>query len=342
MSQKAPENADAPRGEAAEAVVKRRRGFSPIWLIPIVATVVAASLAYQAIQERGPQVVIVFESAEGLEAGKSKVKYREVEIGTVDLVRIVDLKHVEVHCSLDKATRPHLTEDTKWWVVRPRIGAGGISGLETILSGAYLTAQFGKDGGKTQRKFVGLEEPPLADGGALGLVLEAGSLGGVAVGNAVYYREVPVGFVVSSALAKDGSKVRIRVKIAARHASLVHSNSVFWNAGGITADLGLHGLHIHAESLKALLLGGIAFAAPRTPGHPVSEGSVFQLHPEAKDKWLKWQSEYRPKGDDAEKHGALARFFHHEGKSEAEAKEEASDPEEHKHGFMGGLFHRGD
>jgi paraquat-inducible protein B len=470
MSESSPTN-----GGGAEAVVSRRRGISSIWLIPIVVAVVAVVVAYEAIQERGINVVIIFESAEGLVAGKSSVKYRDVEIGSIEDIEFRDVDHVEVHASIHKGAVPFVTEDATWWVVRPRVSAGGISGLETIVSGSYLTFEPGTEGGKPTREFTGLEEPPipsrdrpglvlalhtdhlgglstgtrvyfrdipvgdvihtalakdgkavdvkivieqkygplvtstsrfwnaggvdisigpggldvkteslasmLAGGvafdspaggepvkagdafwlhrswadvhktasshGGLGLVLEAGSLGSVSPGNPVYYREVPVGQVVSAELSKDGSKVRTRVNIERRYATLVRSNSVFWNASGITADLGLHGLHLHAESLKSLLMGGIAFATPPHPGHTVSEGSVFRLHPEAKKDWLEWETDYTPKdGDPPEKHHLLGKFFHHEDKNEEEAKQEDPTPEpteeEHKHGFMHRLFHRGD
>ena len=473
MSESGPSSGGA--SEAPEVVVEKGRGLSPIWLIPIVALIVAGVLAYQAIQERGPKVVIVFESAEGLEAGKSKVKYREVEIGTVDLIRLQDRQHVEVHCSIDKGAAPYLTKSAKFWVVRPRVGSGGVSGLGTLISGAYLTLRAGKTGDPPERRFTGLEPPPLAAGdepglrillhtdhlggldtgdpiffrdvhvgdvarwelskdgktvdvqvvigeshahlvrsnsrfwnaggvelslgsggldikteslqsilaggvafdspdggdpakagdafwlhssradvaktskahGGLRLVLETGSLGGVADGNAVYYREVPVGAVISHELAKGGGKVRITVNIETRYASLVRSNSAFWNASGISADLGLHGLHVHAESLKALLSGGVAFATPPKPGHTVSAGSVFKLHAEAKDDWLEWETDYSGKdGDGEKKQGIIGRFFHHEDKTEEEAKQEEPTPEptheEHKHHFLHGLFHHGD
>jgi paraquat-inducible protein B len=473
MSESGPTNGGA--SEAPEVVVERGRGISPIWLIPIVALIVAGTLAYQAYQNRGPRVVIVFESAEGLEAGKSKVKYREVEVGTVDLIRIRDPEHVEVHCSLDKGATSYLTQSTKFWVVRPRVGSGRVSGLETLISGAYLTFRPGNPDDPRERRFTGLETPPLfAEGepglrillhtdhlggldtgdpvfyrdihvgnvagwelskdgktvdvqveidashaslvrsnshfwnaggvelslgsggldvkteslqsilaggvafdspgggdpakagdafwlhrsradvaktskshGGLRLVLEAGSLGSVSDGNAVYYREMPVGAVISHELSHDGSKLRIAVNIEPTYASLVRSNSVFWNASGISADLGLHGLHVHAESLKALLSGGVAFATPPKPGHTVSEGSVFTLHAEAKDEWHKWETDYSAKdGGGEEKHGIIGRFFHHEGKNEEEAKQDDPSPEptpeEHKHHFLSGLFHRGD
>jgi paraquat-inducible protein B len=461
-------------GDVPDAVVERSRGFSPIWLIPIVVAIVAGSLAYRAIQEQGEKVVLLFESAEGLEAGKSTIKYRDVEIGTVDLIQFRDVSQVEVHVSISKRAAKAAVEDTLWWVVRPRFGGGGISGLSTIVSGAYVTIQPGKPGGKKKREFLGLEEPPIPerdlpgiqlvlhsdqlggveagssiffrnldvgdvlqhslgeDGkmveikivirekyaplvkstssfwnaggvdvkvgasglevkteslqsiltggvafdspavgatakagdafwlhgsqsdvektrlthGGLGLVLETGALGGVALGNPVYYREVPVGSVVSHELSKDGSQVRIKVNVDRQYASLVRHNSVFWNASGISADLGLTGLHVHAESLKSLLTGGVAFATPPKPGHTVSEGSVFRLHPEAKKKWLEWQTDFEPsQGDPPEKHSAIGRFFHHEKKTEKEAKKDDPTPEpsedEHKHGFLHKLFHRG-
>lgn len=461
--------------DVPDAIVGKSRGFSPIWLIPVAVAAVAFSLAYQSYQNRGANIVVVFDSAEGLVAGKSKVKYRDVEIGTVELVRFRDLEHIEVHCSMDKGAVKYLTEDATWWVVRPRLTGAGISGLETIVSGTYLTFEPGKPDAKPAREFTGLLEPPIPsrdkpglefvlhtdklggidrgssvfyrnievgdvldyelaeDGkivdiriavmkkyahlvtnrsrfwnaggidisvgpggldlktesvqsiltggvafdspgkgkpaanddafwlhdswasvhktpqthGGLGLVLVTGSLGGVAAGNPVYYREVPVGSVVSHELSKDGSQVRIKVNIERRYASLVRHNSVFWNASGITADLGLTGLHVHAESLKSLLAGGVAFATPPSPGHTVAEGSVFHLSHEAKKKWMEWETDYEPKSDDPpEKHGALGRFFHHEDKSEEEAKQADPTPEptadEHKHGFLHKLFHRKD
>jgi paraquat-inducible protein B len=472
MSESGPPSGSA--SEAPEVVVESARRISPIWLIPIVAAIVAITLAYRAIQERGIEVTILFESAEGLVADKSKVKYREVEIGTVDDVALRDVDHVVVTCTLDKEAASYLTESALFWVVRPRVGSGRISGLGTLVSGSYLTLRPGKEDDAAAREFTGLEVPPLADDdepglplvlhtahlggldagspvffrdihvgdvlsyklaqdgrtvdvhvaigsshvhlvrtnsrfwnaggvelslgsggldikteslesilaggiafdspaggdaakpgdaywlhtsradvestakihGGLRLVLETGSLGGVAPGNPLYYREVPVGAVVSHELAKDGKKVRIHVNVERKHASLVRSNSVFWNAGGISAKLGLTGLHIHAESLKALLTGGIAFATPPQPGHPVSAGSVFPLHPEAKDTWLKWEADFTPKGDGQEKRGLIGRFFHHEGKSEEEVKQDDPTPEptheEHKHHFLHRLFHGGD
>jgi paraquat-inducible protein B len=470
MSESGPTNGggDAP----AEAIVeKKRRGVSAVWLIPIAVVIVAAGVAYQAIEARGVSVVVVFESGQGLVAGKSNVKYRDVIVGSVDLVEIRDPKHIAVHVTLGKAADAYMIEGAKWWVVRPRIGLGGVSGLGTLMSGSYVTFEPASKSGARKEEFVGLEDPPFSGEGLSGLriilhseglaglhpgapvffrdirvgevlhytlgsdgntvdiqaliqeehahlakstsrfwnaggvevsvgsggltmkteslasilaggvafdspaggdpakegdafwlatsyadslktrkthgglrvELEAGALGGVGVGNPVYYREVPVGAVVSHELSEDGSRVRVRVNIEPRYATMVRSNSIFWNAGGITAKLGLTGLKVHAESVKALLSGGIAFATPPKPGHTVKAGSVFQLHPEPKDEWIDWETDYEPKeGDDKEKHSALGRFFHHKGKSEEEAKQQDPTPEpsheEKKHGVLHKLF----
>jgi hypothetical protein len=162
-------------------------------------------------------------------------------------------------------------------------------------------------------------------------------------GDFVLYREERVGAVVSHSLSTDSRTVRIHLNILSRYASLVRSNSVFWNAGGVTADLGLTGLHMHMESLEALLAGGIAFATPDKPGGRVKAGSVFKLHPEVKDDWLKWRpllwrgpANKHPGGAAAkkeEKHG----FFHHGDKSEEQTVVDGPKPaaeDEEKHGFF--------
>jgi paraquat-inducible protein B len=189
--------------------------------------------------------------------------------------------------------------------------------------------------------------------GGLRVVVEAAHLGGVTVGDPVSYREMTVGAVISQELVTDSRKLRLHLNVQERYASLVRTNTVFWNASGLSADLGLTGLHIHAESMQALLSGGVAFATPDPPGNLAKAGSVFKLHKEVKDKWLKWDpvlwrgarhedsqakageeakasekaatdSEAAPKKDSP---GLIARFFHHEGKSEEEA---AKDAEPHK------------
>jgi len=188
-----------------------------------------------------------------------------------------------------------------------------------------------------------IEEAPYRYGG-LALIVTAPELGGIKTGDRVYYREEPVGAVVSHALSSDRSQVRMHLNIMNRYASLVRTNSVFWNASGISVDLGLKGVHIRTESLEALLAGGVAFATPDSPGARVKAGSVFKLHPELKDEWLKW-SPGNLAGDPGS--GSSGVFHHHEGKDEkqAGADHDPSQPDPaqgHKHGFFSRVFHGGD
>ena len=147
------------RDELPEVEVKKRRGISLVWLIPLVAGAIAIWLAYTTLQEKGPKITVMFDNAEGLEAGKTLVKYRNVEVGLVDEVRLSDdLSHIVVTASLDKTMEPHMKEGTRFWIVRPRVGFGGVSGLGTLLSGAYV--EFDPGEGQPAHDFVGLAEPP--------------------------------------------------------------------------------------------------------------------------------------------------------------------------------------
>ena len=250
--------------EAPEVVVESGRGISPIWLIPVVAVLVAITLAVQAVRDRGVEVTILFESAEGLEAGKSKVKYRDVEIGTVDDVELRGPEHVAVTCTLRKDAAQYLTESAVFWVVRPRVGGGRISGLGTLVSGSYVTLQLGKVGDKRKREFTGLEVPPLAaeDEPGLSLVLHTDHLGGLDAGSPVFFRDIHVGDVLKYELAEDGKNVDVHVAIGSSHSDLVRTNSRFWNAGGVELSLGSGGLDIKTESLQSILAGGVAVDSP--------------------------------------------------------------------------------
>ncbi len=468
---------EASGPSAAQGNVRKAR-MSPVWVIPIVAIALAGYLGYRTISEKGPEVTIYFETGDGLEVGKTKVKYKDVEIGSVTSVAVRhESPQIVVVCQLTTRTDGFVLEGAEFWVVRPRFGAGGVSGLGTLLSGAYINFVKGPEGGKPARKFVGLDAPPamspndprlrvllharalgslnpgapvyyrqirvgsigknslskdeegveievliepehaalvhsnshfwnaggidvtlglgkmdihseslvalLIGGiafdspgggepaakdtkyllhksraeiedaawlyGGLQVVVEAVQTGGVKEGDFVYYKEVRVGSVISTALSNDSRNVRIHMNILSRYAPLVRSNSVFWNASGISANLGLTGLHIHAESLESLLAGGIAFATPDSPGDRVKSGSVFRLEPEVKDDWLKWSPELSrgpaqkraggAKEADGKEHHGVAKFFHHEKKSEDDVAGEQHPKDSKKHGFFHKMFH---
>ena len=268
------------RGELPEVEVKKRRGISLVWLIPLVAGAIAIWLAYTTLQEKGPQITLVFDNAEGLEAGKTRVKYRNVEVGLVDEVRLSDdLSHIVVSASLDKAMEPHMKEGTRFWIVRPRVGFGGISGLGTLLSGAYV--EFDPGEGKPARDFVELAEPPPITSEKPGtqFVLRTDHLGSIGRGAPVYYRSIPVGQVLGSELAEDKRGLTVNVFVEAPNDQLVRPSSRFWNASGVNVSVGADGVDVSMESLEALLTGGIAFDTPDIdkPGEQAAAGTAFPL-----------------------------------------------------------------
>ena len=265
-----------------EAEVHRRRGPSPVWLFPIVAALIAGGLAIRAIGERGPTITISFETASGLEAGKTTVRFREVVVGTVEDIRVGD-DHASVLVSveIEKYAEAALHEGTRFWVVRPRIGLEGVSGLATLVSGSYINMDaIHESDAKIVRRlsFVGLEEPPLDAAGArsMQIVLTAKRLGSLGLGAPVYYRDIEVGKVVRYQLVDDGS-VEIDVGIESMHAGVVHENSSFWDVSGIDVSGGLSGIEVDFESMRSLLAGGIEFDTLGQPGAGAKSGARFPL-----------------------------------------------------------------
>lgn len=265
-----------------KAVVQKKRQISIVWIVPLAAILIGGWLAFKGLSEKGPTVTISFESAEGLEAGKTKVKYKDVEVGKVENIRFSeDLSRVLVTAEFVKETEPYLTENTRFWVVRPRVTASGVSGLGTLFSGAYIGMDPGKKG-RAERSFKGLEIPPVVTADIPGhdFLLKATTLGSLDVGAPVYYRQIQVGQVISYELDKDGKSLRIKIFINAPHDKLVHQNTRFWNASGFDLKLDASGLKLNTESVVSIMLGGIAFETPTTleKGGPVKEGHVFRLY----------------------------------------------------------------
>ena len=264
------------------AVQERRRRFSIVWIIPIVVVLVGGWLAYTTIAEKGPTVTIDFKTAEGLEAGKTKVKFKEVEIGTVDTITIKpDLSGVTITASLSKEVEGHLTSETRFWVVRPRLGAGGVSGLGTLLSGAYVEMDPGGPGAPT-KTFVGLELPPLVRSETKGKTfdLKSEKLGSFSYGSPIYYRGFKAGQVLGFELAEDHKTVDVHIFVNEPYDALVHEHSRFWNVSGVHVTLDANGMDVRTESLEALLQGGIAFETPSSlkEDRPAAEGRVFALY----------------------------------------------------------------
>ena len=262
-------------------VEKRRFKESLIWLVPALAALVGLSLVIHSWLQTGPQVVISLQSAEGLDAGKTPVKYKNVVIGRVKKIRLSpDRSHVLVSVALEKSAEGFATKGTRYWVVRPRIGLGGVSGIDTLFSGAFIGADVGESD-DPQENFEGLEAPPAVRHGELGrsFLLHSDDLGSLDVGSPVYYRRIQVGRVASYTLDKDGEGVSLHIFIDGPNDRFVSRSSRFWNASGVDLSLGANGLKLNTQSLAAVLAGGVAFQDPPGPhdSTPAPEDTSFKL-----------------------------------------------------------------
>jgi paraquat-inducible protein B len=272
------------RDAIPEAVVAPRWHAAPwlVWLIPLIAALIGGWILAHSILTRGPTITIIFKNADGLEAGKTKIKYKEVDIGDVKSIALTkDRSRVVVTAQLAKGSDSFLREDTRFWVVRPRIGAGGISGLSTLLSGAYI----GLDAGKSEEErdeFVGLDVAPLVltDLPGRRFVLHADHMGSLDIGSSIYFRRIEVGQVVAYELDKQGRGVIIHVFINAPYDQYVTNNTKFWNASGIEVTLDANGFKVQTESLTSVIAGGITFQTP--PDQPITaaanENARFTLY----------------------------------------------------------------
>ena len=240
-----------------------RQRISVIWLVPLVAALAAGWLGWHSLSERGPTITITFTSAEGLAAGKTKIEHNDVELGTIETIEPTpDFTHVIATARVSKVVEDHLTEGTRFWIVRPRFSAEGISGLSTLISGAYVELDPGQ--GPPARHFTALEEPPVVTANEPGTTytLHATRLGSITQGAPVYYRGFSVGQVLGYGLSDADGSVSVRIFIRSPHDRLVHEGTRFWNASGIAVIAGNEGIKIQSESLWTLLAGGIDFDVP--------------------------------------------------------------------------------
>jgi len=269
--------------EVPDAVVERRRHRSSqlIWIIPIIAAIIGISLAVKSYMERGPVITITFKSGEGLESGKTKIKYKDVQIGEVKSIAIAkDRSHVVVTAELSKEAEGLLVEDTKFWVVRARISGGGISGLSTLMGGSYIGVDAGTSS-EQKDKFNGLERPPVVTMDAPGrqFVLHTKDIGSLDIASPLYYRRMQVGEVVAYELDKDGNGVTLKIFVRAPYDQLVKANTMFWHASGIDITFDSNGVKVNTESMASILLGGISFQSPedRVDAPPAGANSTFTL-----------------------------------------------------------------
>jgi paraquat-inducible protein B len=272
-----------PLPSAPRRAALRRRRFSFVWAIPIIAAIIAGYLGYRTIIEQGPLLTLSFDTAEGLAAGQTQVKYKAVALGTVDSIDLSsDNSHVIVKVRMNNVGRRFLTSHARFWVVRPRFTPGDLSGLDTLVSGAFIAVDPGLSGGTYRNSFVGLEEPPGVRSNEPGntYVLKADSIGSLDTGSPVFYRDVQVGEVLGYDLGNGLGPVTINIFVKAPFDNLVKQQSHFWNASGITANLTGGGFHLEFQSLQAIVSGAVAFDIPpdAQTGPPSADNSVFYLY----------------------------------------------------------------
>ena len=277
-----PENQGVPYVPESRNVPGKRTRLSLVWIVPIVAAIAGVWVAVTRILAEGPKITIVFRSAEGLEAGKTKIHYNGVDVGTLTAIRLSD-DHQRVIATAQMApkTESFLVDDTKFWVVTPRIAGGTVSGLGTLLSGAYIGMEIGQAKEK-RRDFVALAEPPVVTGDVPGrfFMLKTSTLGSLEYGTPIYFRRLQVGEVASYVLDDDGQGLTVKVFVKAPYDQYVTPNTRFWHASGIDLSLTASGLSVQTQSLVSILIGGIAFETPATgPVLPAAAAdTVFTLY----------------------------------------------------------------
>ena len=242
--------------------LKRKRGISPIWILPLIAVVIAAWLVYKSLMDAGIDVIITFKNAQGIEAGKTQVIYRGMPIGLVKSLQInKDFRSVDVHVRFVKEAGNQLKKGTQFWKVEPEISTRGITGLDTLLKGNYITMMPGE--GEETDRFEALQEPPPVKTDAPGLHVSAltDDLGALKVGSGIYYKGVKVGEISQTHL-NGNTDVTLDLFIYKKYSELVKKTTRFFNISGITFEGGLSGFTLKAESLESLFLGGISFLDP--------------------------------------------------------------------------------
>ncbi len=264
-------------------IIKPKSRFSAIWILPIIASLIGIGMVYHHWQNKGFEIVVIFDNAMGLEAQKTKVKFRNVDIGVVRSINFTeDGESIEANIEIDKDMQGFLRSDSQFWVVRPRIGNGGVSGFSTLLSGAYITIDPGKSDYYSQR-FFGLENPPISSPTSKGIKLKLHSDGGksITVGNPIIYRGFQVGAVEQVEFDIENRRVVYEVFIEAPYDSLITTNTFFWNSGGVSVSATTEGVTVDLASIESFLAGGVQFDVPEDLelGQRIAETREFKLYP---------------------------------------------------------------
>lgn len=279
------ENADTSGPDPVRVAPPRRR-LALVWIVPLLAVCLSLGLGIKALLERGPEITLEFARAEGLEANKTRLKYKDVDVGTVKEIRVSENRaSVRVKVQVNNDASDLLAEDSRFWVVRPRVSAGGISGLATLLSGVHIAIDPGQSAERS-RKFTGLEDPPAitSDRPGRAFGLSSDTLGSLDIGAPVYFRRIQVGRVTAYSMQPDGRGVDVQVFIDAPYDRFVSPRSRFWHASGVDVSVNSEGIKLNTQSMVSLVLGGVAFSSPEydsgeTPV-PAAASTSFVLHPD--------------------------------------------------------------
>lgn len=281
-------NPDTPSNDRpAKPVVKSRRQarVSWIWLVPLIAALVGASLLFRDWLHAGPTITISFDTADGIEVGQTQVRYKEVVIGTVTHVDVSkDRKNALVRAQINRDSADYVARSgSRFWVVRPRLGISGVTGLNTLISGAYISvdaAEKVKEDSEPVYEFKGLEQPPEISSSRPGtrFTLQAFDLGSLEIGSPVYFRQIQVGQVVGYSLDKTGRAVNVQVFVDAPYDKFVTRDARFWNASGVNVSLDADGFKVQTGSLVSLVAGGVAFeSSGLSDVEPAKANSTFRL-----------------------------------------------------------------
>ncbi len=283
MSEDAPQGRNDPEvhEETATTAVYRKRSLPIIWLLPVIALLTAAWFLWGSLTSRGPEITIRFETADGLEVGKSAIKHKDVVLGTVIGLKPVDgFKHIDVTARMNHLSEDYLNKDTKFWIVRPRVSVGAISGLNTLLSGAYV--EMAPGAGEQTDKFTGLEAPLLISPDAKGksFTLLTDDLGTLDQGSSVIYHGMKVGEILGYQLKTGDRPVAVQIFVNDPYTVLLHTGTKFWNASGIQVSVGAQGLKVSSRSLQTIFLGGVMFDVPKNSdaGPIANGGDSFPLY----------------------------------------------------------------
>jgi len=281
--------------ELPKARVRRGRLFRLVWVVPVVAAAIGGWLIFQHLRTFGPEIAITFSDGAGLRVGQTPLKYRGVAIGEVSQVELApDQKHVVVRARLVRSAASIAREGSTFWIVRPQVGWGNVTGLSTVLSGPEIQVLPGKTDGEVKREFKGQESAPVGlETAGMRLVLRAERPMSMRANSSVYYRGVEVGVVQRIDLAPNSTSADVHILVFQRYAPLVREGSAFWNVSGLNLKGSiLKGIEVDFESLRALVTGGVEFATPPNSAR-AKAGTVFFLHEQPKKEWLAWAPQIR-------------------------------------------------